>query len=74
MDDGHLVLRGRRVAYAAPYGMPGLFRDQRRRTPDAVATSDADRRLTYAELDLLSDELAASIRQISGGGAAPWPC
>jgi amino acid adenylation domain-containing protein len=62
-----VLLRGRRVEYHAPYGIPGLFRDQRRRAPDAVAASDGERSLTYAELDRLSDEMAATIRRAAGG-------
>src|SRR6266511_858320 len=62
-----VLLRGRRVDHRAPDGIPGLFRDQRRRTPDAVACSDPYRSLTYLELDQLSDELAATILRATGG-------
>jgi amino acid adenylation domain-containing protein len=61
------LLRGRRVDHHAPHGIPGLFRDQRRRTPDAVACSDPERSLSYTELDLLSDEMAAAILHSTGG-------
>src|SRR6266545_1376716 len=69
-----VLLRGRRVDHRAPDGIPGLFRDQRRRTPDAVACSDPYRSLRYLELDQLSDELAATLLGATGGcraAAAP---
>ncbi|WP_080671505.1 non-ribosomal peptide synthetase [Salinispora cortesiana] len=64
---GQSLLRGPRVEYRAPHGLPGLVRDQQRRTPDAVACSDAERSLTYTELDLLSDALAAEVLRVTGG-------
>ncbi|MGW2248832.1 amino acid adenylation domain-containing protein [Kitasatospora sp. NPDC001660] len=67
MSGGASVLRGPRVPHQAPYGVPGLVREQRTRTPDAVACSDPGRTLTYAELDLLSDACAAAVRGATGG-------
>ncbi|MEV7028470.1 AMP-binding protein, partial [Kitasatospora sp. NPDC093558] len=67
MTNGAPVLRGPRVPHRAPYGVPGLVRDQRARTPDAVACSDPGRTLTYAELDLLSDACAAAVLAATGG-------
>ncbi|MQS10733.1 amino acid adenylation domain-containing protein [Streptomyces kaniharaensis] len=67
MTDGTSVLRGPRVPHRAPYGIPGLVRDQRLRTPDAVACSDPHRSLTYTELDLLSDAAAAAVLRATGG-------
>ncbi|MEU6851066.1 amino acid adenylation domain-containing protein [Actinacidiphila alni] len=53
--------RGRRQPPpAATY--PGLFAAQVERTPDAVAVRAGARTLTYTELDLRSDELAAHLR------------
>ncbi|MFF3115207.1 amino acid adenylation domain-containing protein [Kitasatospora sp. NPDC057904] len=71
MTDGAPVLRGPRVPHRAPYGVPGLVRDQRTRTPDAVACSDPGRTLTYAELDLLSDACAAAVLGATGGRRGP---
>jgi amino acid adenylation domain-containing protein len=39
-----------------------LFREQAARTPDAVAVSDGDERMTYRELDALSDRFAGHLR------------
>jgi amino acid adenylation domain-containing protein len=41
-----------------------LFREQAARTPDAVAVSDGDRRLTYRELDALSDSFGGHLRSL----------
>ncbi|KAB2674615.1 MAG: amino acid adenylation domain-containing protein, partial [Verrucomicrobia bacterium] len=45
-----------------------LFEQQRQRTPDAVAIVDADRQLTYRELDALADGVSDALRRL---GAAP---
>ncbi|WP_405021332.1 amino acid adenylation domain-containing protein [Kitasatospora sp. NBC_00070] len=42
--------------------VPGAFRAQRDRTPDALAVRDGARSLTFAELDLRSDALARLLR------------
>ncbi|MCY7485899.1 AMP-binding protein, partial [Paenibacillus alvei] len=46
-----------------------LFRKQAKATPEAVAVVCADTRLTYEELDRLSDRLAGALRleQIGSG-------
>ena len=48
--------------------LPELFEQQAARTPDAVALSFEDRRLTYRELDARANRLA---RHLVGHGAAP---
>ena len=45
-----------------------LFEQQRQRTPDAVAVVDANRQLTYRELDALADGVSDALRRL---GAAP---
>ncbi|MEE4542461.1 amino acid adenylation domain-containing protein [Streptomyces sp. V4-01] len=67
MTGGAALLRGPRVSHPAPHGIPGLFRDQRRRTPGAVACADPERSLTYTELDRLSDTAAAAVLHATGG-------
>ncbi|GGM60089.1 hypothetical protein GCM10012275_34060 [Longimycelium tulufanense] len=51
---------GNDTTTALPTGLTvtGLFREQVARTPDAVALTDPDRTLTYAELDRSSDAVA----------------
>ncbi|GHH24533.1 non-ribosomal peptide synthetase [Streptomyces rubradiris] len=44
-------------------GLPELFEAQAARTPDAVAVSCGDERLTYRELSAASDRLAARLRE-----------
>jgi amino acid adenylation domain-containing protein len=53
---------------ARPASLPELFAAQVARTPDAVAVSCAGRRLSYAELDAASGDLA---RRIIGYGVCP---
>ncbi|MGW7688470.1 amino acid adenylation domain-containing protein [Streptomyces asiaticus] len=44
-------------------GLPELFEAQAARTPDAVALSCGDERLTYRELSTVTDRLAARLRE-----------
>jgi amino acid adenylation domain-containing protein len=44
-----------------------LFREQARRTPDAVALSQGEWRLTYAELDAVTEGLARRLRECGVG-------
>ncbi|WP_051927048.1 non-ribosomal peptide synthetase [Streptomyces durhamensis] len=57
-------------------GLPELFRAQAARTPDAVAVSCGDERLTYRELCTLTDRLAARLRArgIGADGAEDAVC
>ncbi|WP_229791801.1 non-ribosomal peptide synthase/polyketide synthase [Micromonospora fulviviridis] len=48
--------------------LPDLFEAQAARTPDAVALTDGDTRLTYAELDARADAVA---RRLVGHGVGP---
>ncbi|ONI77949.1 hypothetical protein ALI144C_31620 [Actinosynnema sp. ALI-1.44] len=41
--------------------LPGLFADQARRTPDAIAVVCADEELTYAELDRRAEQVAVTL-------------
>jgi amino acid adenylation domain-containing protein len=61
--------RIRRWSLAPATGLPTatlveLFAEQVRRDPDRVAVTDADRRLTYAELDIRARRLARRLRSI----------
>src|SRR6185369_7526527 len=48
--------------------LPELFREQARRTPEATAVEDQNgERLTYAELDQRSEQLARRLRQLEVG-------
>ncbi|MFI6639119.1 amino acid adenylation domain-containing protein [Streptomyces sp. NPDC050504] len=54
--------------HPAPDGsLPVLFRAQAARTPDAVALSTVDQRLTYARLDAWSDALAHALADAGAG-------
>ncbi|SCK04890.1 non-ribosomal peptide synthase domain TIGR01720/amino acid adenylation domain-containing protein [Streptomyces sp. WMMB 714] len=48
----------------ATAGLPELFAQQVARTPDAVAVSCGDERLTYQELSTAADRLAARLRTL----------
>jgi len=48
-----------------------LFEDQARRVPDRVAVADDQRRLTYGELDRLSERLAGRLRRLGVGADVP---
>lgn len=47
--------------------LPGLFRQQVRARPDAVAATSGDRHLTYRELGRTSGRLAARLRELGVG-------
>ena len=51
----------------APATLPELFGAQARRTPDAIAVVFGDERLTYAELDARSNQLAHHLRGLGVG-------
>ncbi|GAB1694974.1 amino acid adenylation domain-containing protein [Krasilnikovia sp. M28-CT-15] len=48
-----------------------MLSDTRRTLPDAIAVEDHERRLTYRELDLLTDELAGTITTATCGAPSP---
>jgi amino acid adenylation domain-containing protein/non-ribosomal peptide synthase protein (TIGR01720 family) len=48
-------------------GLPELFEAQASRTPDAVAVSCGDERLTYGELAAAADRLAVRLRELGIG-------
>ena len=50
-----------------------LFEAQARRTPGAVAVSEGDRRLTYAELNAGANRLAHRLRALGVGPETPVP-
>lgn len=52
------VLSGPVIDHRAPEGVAGLIRQRARAHPDRIACLDADRELSYAELEALSDRLA----------------
>lgn len=56
------------IPLAVEHTLHGLFQERARETPDAVALDGFDGRLTYAELDRLSDQLAHHIRLNAGVG------
>src|SRR6185312_6513217 len=49
------------TAYPREATIPGLFAEQARRTPDALAVVGGGEELTYAELDRRAERLAASL-------------
>ncbi len=55
------------IAEAPTAGLSELFAAQAARTPDAVAVSHGDQRLTYAELDAAADRLAVRLRALGVG-------
>ena len=55
------VIFGAAGAADAPLGVPGLVRDRHDANPGLVACEDAERSITYHELELLSDKLAAQL-------------
>ncbi|MBB84106.1 MAG: non-ribosomal peptide synthetase [Deltaproteobacteria bacterium] len=54
-----------------PATLPQLFRAQAKRTPDALAVTDGDRRFTYRALDQASDRLAGQLRARGVEAEAP---
>jgi amino acid adenylation domain-containing protein len=56
---------------SAPACVHRLFEEQARRTPHAVAVSQADDQLTYAELDALSNRLARHLVRCGVGPEVP---
>ncbi len=67
VDRAHeAVLRGPARDWTAPAGLAGLIRDVASRTPHAIAVSDDAGDLSYAELDLASDAIAARLRAAGG--------
>lgn len=63
-DERRLLLgewNGSDVTYPATT-LHGMFADQARRTPDAVALVDEERSLTYREVDLMSNRVARGLR------------
>ncbi|MFJ9113820.1 non-ribosomal peptide synthetase [Streptomyces sp. NPDC102283] len=58
-----------------PHGIQGLIREQARRTPDRIACADDGRTLTYRNVELASDALAAALLESTeGGGVAVAVC
>ncbi|MFF8917964.1 amino acid adenylation domain-containing protein [Streptomyces sp. NPDC015032] len=55
-------LSGRRTVCSFPAGLPGLIREASRMKPAAVAVECGDERLTYAQLEAWSDEIARTLR------------
>ncbi|MFI0739438.1 non-ribosomal peptide synthetase [Streptomyces sp. NPDC021100] len=64
------ALTGPRVSELFPHGIQGLIREQSQRTPDRIACADDGRTLTYRELELAADALAAALLESTGGGRA----
>ena len=54
-------------AVARELPVHALFQAQARATPQAVALEDGERRVSYRELDLLSDRLAGELRALGVG-------
>jgi len=54
----------RRAPYPTGQTLPELIATQARATPDALAATDADRSLTYAELDHAAEVLARRLRAL----------
>src|SRR4051794_1313722 len=60
------VLVGPRRDWSAPLGLPGLIRATAERTPDAVAVTYLGATLTYGQLEVASDLVAARLRAAGG--------
>src|SRR2546430_540060 len=60
------VLVGPWREWPDPFGLPGLVRASAERAPDAVALTDEGGTLTYAQLEVESDALAARLRAAGG--------
>ncbi len=59
---GLAIRRGPTVARDAPYGLAGLVRRRAGAAPDAVAVVDAGGTLSYDDLEVASDDVAARLR------------
>lgn len=59
-------MRGPVVTRRVPHGVPGLVRRQALSTPDATALVDAAGTLTYRQLEVASDRVAARLRSAGG--------
>src|SRR5690349_2063036 len=59
------------TGYPADQSLARLFREQARRTPDAIALSSIGRRVTYAELDQWSDRLSARLVEVGVTAGEP---
>ena len=69
-EERHQVLRGwNEAACAVPEGacLHHLIAEHAARTPDAIAVTDTERRLTYAELDQRANRLAHHLRSLGVG-------
>ena len=66
-EDSRNELVGAIHPNTAAHGIPGLIRDQCRRSPDAIACADEQRSLSYTELDRLSDAMADRITGATRG-------
>ncbi len=62
---------GRTTAYPRQATIHGLFAEQVRRTPQAVALEIGDERVSYAELEARADRLAARLRRRGIGLETP---
>jgi gramicidin S synthase 2 len=56
------ISNGKRLQHDRSLSMVDLFREQVRKTPDSVAIVFEDKKLTYRELDLVSDTIAKKLR------------
>ncbi|GAA4840566.1 (2,3-dihydroxybenzoyl)adenylate synthase [Saccharopolyspora rosea] len=59
--------RYREAGYWRGYTFGRMLRDRAAEHPDRVAVVDADRRITYADLDARADRLAAGLRELGIG-------
>ncbi|MFF5664431.1 non-ribosomal peptide synthetase [Streptomyces griseofuscus] len=59
--------RGAELSADLPAGIHAAFGAQARRTPDAVAVTDADTDLRYRELDAWADEIGGRLRAAGAG-------
>ncbi|MEV6010556.1 amino acid adenylation domain-containing protein [Streptomyces sp. NPDC051976] len=64
----HRRINATTTGYPHDSGLPALFEEWVRRTPDAPAVEHGDRTLAYAELDRLANGLAL---ELAAGGVAP---
>lgn len=59
------ISRGKELDYDRSLTLVDLFREQVRKSPDSIAVVFEERKLTYSELDLITDKLAKKL--ISSG-------
>ncbi|MFW9332519.1 non-ribosomal peptide synthetase [Paenibacillus polymyxa] len=68
-EQSHILVARNATEFALPADklMHHLFEEQAARIPDAIAVECGDRRITYGELDMLSNQMARTLRSKGAG-------